>query len=112
MLRRVIPLRVFLSQTSPQIPTRTEKMIVAELKRSEVPMLHQHLNHRTAFQSAFTFKLALDELDEGRVNGLAAARRNADEFAAEGRIGTCQYQRGRRGLIQLSKTGPLTATGS
>ena len=83
MFRRVIPLRVFLSQSSPQIPTRTEKMIVAELNRSEVPMLHQHLNHRTAFQSAFTFKLALDELDEGRVNGLAAARRNADDFAAE-----------------------------
>jgi chromosome partitioning protein len=83
VLQRLIPSRVFLSQTSPQIPTRTEKLIVGELKRAGVPLLKTHLHGRTAYQAQFVFRLALDELDEAKVNGLAAARENASEFAAE-----------------------------
>jgi chromosome partitioning protein len=83
VLRREIPSRVFLSQTSPQIPTRTEKLIVGELKRAGVPLLRTHLHGRTAYQAQFVFRLALDELDETKVNGLAAARENASDFAAE-----------------------------
>jgi chromosome partitioning protein len=83
VLNRPIPLRVLLTRTSPQIPTKNEKMIVDELRASGVPMLTTHLNQRVAFQSLFTYRLTLDELDPGTVNGLEAAVVNAHRLAGE-----------------------------
>src|SRR4051794_17371333 len=73
VIGRTIPLRVVLTRTSPQIPSKNEKLIVDELRGAGVPMMSTHLNQRTAFQSLFTYKLALDELDPAAVNGLEAA---------------------------------------
>src|SRR4051812_44162648 len=68
VIQREIPFRVLLTRTSPQIPTKNEKLIIDELRAAGIPMLKNHLNQRTAFQSMFTYKQALDEL--GRVDGL------------------------------------------
>jgi chromosome partitioning protein len=83
VINRPIPLRVVFTRTSPQIPTRNEKLIMEELRGSGVPLLTTHLNQRTAFQSLFTYKLALDELDPTAVNGLEAAVTNAYRLAGE-----------------------------
>ena len=83
VINRPIPLRVIFTRTSPQIPTRNEKLIMEELRGSGVPLLATHLNQRTAFQSLFTYKLALDELDPITVNGLEAAVTNAYRLAGE-----------------------------
>jgi chromosome partitioning protein len=83
VLGRSIPLRVLFTRTSPQIPTRNEKLIMDELKASGVPLFNTHLNQRTAFQSLFTYKVALEELDPNVVNGIEAAVSNAYRVAAE-----------------------------
>jgi chromosome partitioning protein len=83
VMRREIPFRVLLTRTSPQIPTKNEKLIIDELRAAGVPMLKNHLNQRTAFQSMFTYKQSLDELDPSLVNGLDQARANAYRLSEE-----------------------------
>jgi chromosome partitioning protein len=83
VIGRAIPLRVVLTRTSPQIQTRNEKLIIDELRSAGVPLLQTHLNQRTAFQSLFTYKLTLEEMDPAAVNGLEAALGNAYRVAAE-----------------------------
>jgi chromosome partitioning protein len=83
VIGRAIPLRVVLTRTSPQIPSKNEKLIVDELRGAGVPMMRAHLNQRTAYQSMFTYKLALDELDSSIVNGLDAAVANALKLSGE-----------------------------
>ncbi|KTQ86755.1 ATPase [Aureimonas ureilytica] len=83
LLEREIPLRVIFTRTSPQIPTRNEKMIIEELRSAGIPLLTTHLNERAAYKSVFTYKRALDELDPSLVNGLDGARTNADRLVDE-----------------------------
>src|SRR4051795_8134103 len=83
VINRSIPLRVVLTRTSPQIPSKNEKLIVDELRAAGIPMMQTHLNQRVAFQSLFTYRLALDELDAAAVNGLEAATANAYRLAGE-----------------------------
>jgi chromosome partitioning protein len=45
-------------------------------------VLTNHLNQRTAFQSMFTYRLALDELDPAVVNGIDGAINNANRLTA------------------------------
>jgi chromosome partitioning protein len=78
-----IPVRVLMTRTSPQIPTKNEKLIMDELRSAGIPILATHLNQRTAFQSMFTYRLAMDELDPILVNGLDAAVVNATRLAGE-----------------------------
>jgi chromosome partitioning protein len=83
VIGRAISVRVVLTRTSPQVPTKNEKMIVEELRAACVPMLTTHLNQRTAYQSVFTYRVGLDELDPALVNGLEAAIANAYRLAGE-----------------------------
>lgn len=83
LLEREIPLRVLLTRTSPQIPTRNEKLIIEELRSAGIPLLTTHLNERAAYKSVFTYRQALDELDPSLVNGLGAARQNAMTLVEE-----------------------------
>jgi chromosome partitioning protein len=83
VLNRPIPVRVLFTRTSPQIPTRNEKLIMDELRTSGIPLLTTHLNQRTAYQSLFTYKLTLEELNPVTVNGLEAAVTNAYRLAGE-----------------------------
>jgi chromosome partitioning protein len=83
VLGRSIAFRLLLTRTSPQIPTKAEKMIVEDLAAAGVPALKTHLHQRTAYQAMFAYKLALHELPASEVNGLPAANANAQAFAAE-----------------------------
>jgi chromosome partitioning protein len=83
VIGRSIPLRVLLTRTSPQIPTKNEKLIIDELRSAGIPILATHLNQRTAYQAIFTYKLALDELDPALVNGLDGALGNAFRLVGE-----------------------------
>src|SRR4051794_25682114 len=83
VIQREIPFRVLLTRTSPQIPTKNEKLIIDELRAAGIPMLKNHLNQRTAFQSMFTYKQALDELDPELVNGLDQSIANAYRLTEE-----------------------------
>lgn len=83
VIGRAIPVRVVFTRTSPQVPTKNERMIVEELRAARVPMLTTHLNQRTAYQSVFTYKVGLDELDPALVNGIEAATSNAYRLAGE-----------------------------
>ena len=80
---RRIPFRVAFTRTSPQIASRLEKAIAAELVEADVPTFQTHLNERSAYRAMFYFKLALDELDPAVVNGVPQARDNAARFTAE-----------------------------
>jgi chromosome partitioning protein len=83
VIGRPIPLRVLFTRTSPQIPTRSEKLITEELRSAGIPLLRTHLHQRSAYQALFTYRRALEELDPALVNGLAAALENASQLASE-----------------------------
>ncbi|MEC5293498.1 MULTISPECIES: ParA family protein [unclassified Aurantimonas] len=83
VIGREIPLRVLFTRTSPQIPTRNERLIIEELRAAGIPLLETHLNERAAFKSIFTYRQALDELDPAMVNGIEGALANAYRLAEE-----------------------------
>ena len=83
VLGRRIAMRVLFTRTSPQIPTKGEKVIAEELRRAGVPCLTTHLNERTAYKMMFMHRQSLDELDPTQHNGLLAAKANAARVAEE-----------------------------
>jgi len=83
LLEKKIPFRILFTRTSPQIPTRLEKKILAQLKGGDVPHFTNHLNERAAYKSVFYDQLDLNELDASEVNGLPQARENALRLAEE-----------------------------
>lgn len=83
VIRRPIPYRVLFTRTSPAIPTRAEKAIVAEMQRNGIAVLSTHLNERAAFKALFAFKRTLAELNPEKVSGLPAAIENAGKLAGE-----------------------------
>lgn len=83
VIRRQIPYRVLFTRTSPAIPTRAEKAIVAEMQRNGIAVLATHLNERAAFKALFAYKRTLAELDPEKVSGLPAAIENANKLAGE-----------------------------
>jgi chromosome partitioning protein len=78
-----IPLRAVLTKTSPQVPTKTTKEIIAQLEKQHVPMMRTQLHQRVAFVEVFKEGVTLAELDPGKVNGLAQAIANANTLADE-----------------------------
>ncbi len=80
---RIIPFRVLLTRTSPIIATRIEREIVTALVDAGLPLLKNRLNERQAFKALFVRQLALHELDNTQVNGLAEALANAQRLADE-----------------------------
>lgn len=80
---KVIPYRVLFTRTSPQIKTKIERQIFAQLSGGEIPQFANHLNERAAYKSMFFHQLDLDELDPDEVNGLPQARDNALKLTAE-----------------------------
>ncbi len=80
---KTIPYRVLFTRTSPAIPTKLEKAILAQLQGNEVPHFRTHLNERSAFKSMFFRQADLHELDPAEVNGLPQARENALRLTEE-----------------------------
>lgn len=83
MLGRRIPFRILFTRTSPAISTRIEKDIVASLTEAKLPIFQKHLYERSAYKAMFVYRLALEELDMGAVNGVPEAIRNAQLIADE-----------------------------
>lgn len=80
---RPIPRRICFNRTSPQIPLRSEKAIIEELRGAGVPVMRTHLHMRVAFASLFAYRCTLNELDSSLVNGVDKAVENANAFADE-----------------------------
>lgn len=80
---KVIPYRILFTRTSPAIPTKLERAILAQLRNGQVPQFSTHLNERAAYKSMFYHQLDLEELDPAEVNGLPQARDNAAKLAQE-----------------------------
>lgn len=79
---RVIPFRVIMARTNPLITTKIEKRIYKSLADAQIPLMHNRLHERQAYKAIFVEKAALFELDDS-VNGLEAAKENAESLAAE-----------------------------
>lgn len=65
------------------IPSKEEREIIAALQEAEIPMFKNSLVERVAFSRMHSLQLALSEMSNEMVNGLPAARKNAEEFSAE-----------------------------
>lgn len=83
VIRRPIPYRVLFTRTSPAIPTRAEKAIVAEMEANKIAVLTNHLNERAAYKAIFANRQTLAELDQVKVSGVLAAIGNAERLAGE-----------------------------
>jgi chromosome partitioning protein len=79
---RVIPYRIIMTRTNPQITTKIEAGIYRSLTKAGIPLLNTRLHERQAYKAIFVERLALSELGE-TVNGLEAARANAERLAEE-----------------------------
>ena len=79
---RIIPFRIIMTRTNPQITTKIEASIYRSLANAEVPLMSTRLHERQAYKAIFVEKLTLSELGEA-VNGLEAARNNAERLAEE-----------------------------
>jgi chromosome partitioning protein len=80
---RPIPFRIVLTRTSPLIPSRIEKRIIANLKSADLPLMRTQLNERQAFKALLTDNVALHEMKSEDVNGIPAAMENARAFTDE-----------------------------
>ena len=79
---RIIPFRIIMTRTNPQITTKIEAGIYRSLSKAGIPLLSTRLHERQAYKAIFVERLALNELGES-VNGLEAARANAERLAEE-----------------------------
>lgn len=79
---RVIPFRIIMTRTNPQITTKIEKGIYRSLSQAEIPLMETRLHERQAYKAIFVQRVSLTELDDS-VNGLEAAKDNAERLAEE-----------------------------
>ncbi len=79
---RVIPFRVIMTRTNPQITTKIEAGIYRSLEKAAIPLLRVRLHERQAYKAIFVERLSLSELGP-TVNGLIGAQENAESLAAE-----------------------------
>lgn len=79
---RTIPFRVIMTRTNPLITSKIEKEIYRTLDDVEVPLMNTRVHERQAYKAIFVRRLTLNELGPD-VNGLEAARENAERLAIE-----------------------------
>lgn len=79
---RLIPFRIIMTRTNPQITTKIEAGIYRSLSKASIPLMNTRLHERQAYKAIFVERLALSELGDA-VNGLVAAKANADRLAEE-----------------------------
>ncbi len=79
---RIIPFRIIMTRTNPQITTKIEAGIYRSLSKAGIPLMSTRLHERQAYKAIFVERLALNELGEA-VNGLEAATGNAERLAEE-----------------------------
>ena len=79
---RVIPFRIIMTRTNPQITTKIEAGIYRALAQAGIPLMGTRLHERQAYKAVFVQRSTLAELDES-VNGVEAAKANAERLAEE-----------------------------
>ncbi|MGI4827268.1 MAG: division plane positioning ATPase MipZ [Janthinobacterium lividum] len=79
---RIIPFRIIMTRTNPQITTKIEAGIYRALAQAGIPLMKTRLHERQAYKAIFVQRLSLAELGQN-VNGLEAARDNAERLAEE-----------------------------
>jgi chromosome partitioning protein len=79
---RIIPYRIIMTRTNPLITTKIEAGIYRALQDATIPLMQTRLHERQAYKAIFVRRLTLAELDDS-VNGLDAAKENAERLAEE-----------------------------
>lgn len=79
---RVIPFRVIMTRTNPLITTKIEAGIYKALEDAQIPLLSVRLHERQAYKAIFVRRQSISELDDS-INGLEAAKENAERLAGE-----------------------------
>ena len=79
---RVIPFRIVMTRTNPQITTKIEAGIYRALDQASIPLMKIRLHERQAYKAIFVQRVSLSELGLN-VNGLEAAKENAERLAEE-----------------------------
>ena len=79
---RVIPFRIIMTRTNPQITTKIEAGIYRALANAGIPLMKTRLHERQAYKAIFVQRVSLAELGQN-VNGLEAAKDNAERLAEE-----------------------------
>ncbi len=81
---RKLPFVLAFNRTNPPpFVRRIEREITQQMQKNELPVLKTHLHRREAYNAIFMERLALNELDPKRVNGLDVATDNAIRLTAE-----------------------------
>jgi chromosome partitioning protein len=83
LTRRTIPFSVVLTRTGAAIPSRSLKMIVAQLAEAGVDTFETPIVERAAFKDLFSFGGTLSDLDPARTSNIEKAIINARDFAGE-----------------------------
>lgn len=79
---KVIPFRIIMTRTNPQITTKIEAGIYRALAQAGIPLMATRLHERQAYKAIFVQRVSLTELGQN-VNGLEAAKDNAERLAEE-----------------------------
>lgn len=79
---RVIPYRIIMTRTNPLITTKIEAGIYQALADAEIALMKTRLHERQAYKAIFVKRATLSELDSS-INGLEAAKDNAERLASE-----------------------------
>ena len=79
---RVIPYRIIMTRTNPLITTKIEGGIYQALAESNIALMRTRLHERQAYKAIFVRRATLSELDAS-INGLEAAKDNAERLASE-----------------------------
>ena len=83
IFRRLIPFRVFLSQTSPVIIDKGMRDICSQLLANGIPVLRTAMVERAAFKAPFRLGGSIYDLSVREAKNPAAAVENAEIFAQE-----------------------------
>ena len=79
---RVIPYRIIMTRTNPLITTKIESGIYKALADANIALMKTRLHERQAYKAIFVQRVTLSELDQS-INGLEAAKDNAERLASE-----------------------------
>ncbi|MUO72931.1 AAA family ATPase [Agrobacterium vitis] len=82
-LGRAVDKRILWARTVPNMISRVERKIMAQINGNEVPEFSTHLNERSAYKAMILEGVPLAELDREQYNGVDKAIKNGDILAAE-----------------------------
>jgi chromosome partitioning protein len=82
-LGRSVEKKILWALTVPNMMTRVERKILAEIAANNVPTFSTHLSNRAGYRAMMLEATPLAEVDQTEYNGIPKAIENADQLAAE-----------------------------